>query len=289
MELFANLMSTRYDPRDFARMAEEGGYHGVTCSDHYWLDHGYPHVWVSLAAMACATTQIKLAPSFANNLLRSPVEFAQASVSMQRLAHGRFEAGLGAGWTENELVATGQRYPGGRERARRYREALQIARAIFTEGSCSYHGEYYSIETPQLGVPEQPIPLVASVGSPWTIANITPVVDRVELKFGRTTRNGQIDLDVMATVSRSELEDMIAQVRAANPAIGIGLFVLTAIGTGERTRQFKQTLGGNLLGGFVGEPHEVLDSIAALEQLGITRVQLSEVVKGSIETLAAHL
>ena len=82
-----------------------------------------PRVWVSLAAMASATKRVTLAPSFVNNLFRSPFEFAQASASMQRLAGGRYEAGLGAGWTEGEMIATDQLYPDGPTRARKYREA----------------------------------------------------------------------------------------------------------------------------------------------------------------------
>ena len=126
MELFANLTSTRYEPAEFASAAEAAGFDGVTCSDHYFLTDLFPHVWVSLAAMASATERVQIAPSFVNNLFRSPFEFAQASASMQRLANGRYEAGLGAGWTAGEMIATGQEYPDGPVRARQYREALLI-------------------------------------------------------------------------------------------------------------------------------------------------------------------
>ena len=130
MELVANLTSTRYKPGEFASSAEAAGFDGVTCSDHYWITDLFPHVWVSLAEMAAATQRVSLAPSFVNNLFRSPFEFAQASASMQRLARGRYEAGLGAGWTEGEMLATGQVYPDGPVRARMYREALLIVEEL---------------------------------------------------------------------------------------------------------------------------------------------------------------
>ena len=286
MELFANLTSTSYDPMQFAAMAEEGGYDGVTCSDHYWLTHDFPHLWVTLASMACATQRVTLAPSFANNLFRSPFEFAQASLTMQRLCGGRYEAGLGAGWTEDEMIKTGQTYPEGRIRARRYREALLVVRELLTTGASHFTGEHYTMDTPQLELPETPIPLVASVGSPWTMRNIPPVVDRVELKFGRTTRGGRLDMAAMATVTRDELADMVAQVQAAKPGIDVGLFLLIAVGDSAEVKAITDVLGDNLCAGFTGEAGHVFDNLQALKEVGISRIQVTELVKGSIEQLA---
>ncbi len=291
MELFANLTSSRYEPDEFARAAEAAGFDGVTCSDHYWLRDLYPHVWVSLAAMASATQRVTLAPSFVNNLFRSPFEFAQAGVSMQRLAGGRYEAGLGAGWTEGEIVATGSEYPDGRTRARMYREALLIVRELFTTGRCDFEGEHYRMHVPELrGFSANPIPLVASVGGDWTLRNITPIVDRVELKvIGRATRGGSLDLPVMAGVTEDELVSMIDTVRDVRDDIPIGLFMLIGAGTGPEIDALSSTLGDNLCGRFVGEPAKVLENLVALEELGISRVQVTEFVPGSIENLGREL
>jgi hypothetical protein len=289
VQLFANVTSVDYEPRAFAGMAEEAGFDGVTCSDHYWLRAAIPHLWVTLAAMACATKRVTVAPSFANNLFRSPFEFVQASLSMQRLSDGRYEAGLGAGWTEQEVLDTGQVYPEGRIRARMYREALQIARELFTTGECHFEGEYYSINTPQIGVAETPIPLVASVGGPWTVRNITPIVDRVELKFGRTTRGGKLDMAALATVTREELAGMVADVQEAKPGIAVGLFLLMAVGDGPDVQAVADSLGDNLCAGFVGPPEKVIDNLRSLEELGISRIQVTELVQGSHERLGSVL
>ena len=69
MEIFANLTSNRHEPGAFAALAEQQGFDGVTCSDHYWLREVFPHLWVSLAAMACATERVTVAwPSLALKL-----------------------------------------------------------------------------------------------------------------------------------------------------------------------------------------------------------------------------
>ena len=131
IELIANYTSASVDPREFARMAEGNGFDGVGCSDHLFRTAAYPHLWVAASAMAQVTERVFVTSSFANNLFRTPAEFAQASLTMQWLSGGRFEAGLGAGWLEQEVVGAGLPYPAPAARARRYREAMLIvARAV---------------------------------------------------------------------------------------------------------------------------------------------------------------
>jgi hypothetical protein len=48
-------------------------------------------------------------------------------------------------------------------------------------------------------------------------------------------------------------------------------------------------LGDNLLGQFVGDPGRVVANVRGLDTLGISRVQLTEFVPGSLEKLAAEL
>jgi alkanesulfonate monooxygenase SsuD/methylene tetrahydromethanopterin reductase-like flavin-dependent oxidoreductase (luciferase family) len=291
MQLFANLTSRRYPVPEYAAFVEQAGFDGVTCSDHYWLSDVFPHVWVSLAAMAMSTDRITVAPSFVNNLFRSPFEFAQASVQMHELSGGRYEAGLGAGWTESELVATGQTYPTGPERARRYREALLIVRELFRTGRCDFDGEFHHIHVPQLpSLAAAPIPLVASVGGPWTLRNITPIVDRVELKLiSRATRGGTLDLAAMSTVEEDDLRRMVDEVRAVRDDIPIGLFLMVAAGDDARVDGLRTTLGDGFCGRFVGEPRAVLEQVRALEAHGISRVQITEFTPGTMHRLAEEL
>lgn len=291
MQFFANLTSGRDDPLDFARSLERAGFDGVTCADHYWLaGTGSHHVWVTLAAMAGATERVLLGTGYANNLFRSPFEFAQASVSMQRLSGGRYEAGLGAGWANEELLATGQRYPEQPVRARMYREALLIARELFATGSCRFEGEHYTMNVPHFPelVPATPIPLVASVGGPWTIRHIVPIVDRVELVFGRTTRRGSLDTAALASVTEAELRDMVAAVREVRADIGVGLFVMIAIGD-DAVTPVTGSFADGMYSRFTGEAEYVRDNLLALEELGIGRVHLAEKVPGSLARLVAVL
>jgi alkanesulfonate monooxygenase SsuD/methylene tetrahydromethanopterin reductase-like flavin-dependent oxidoreductase (luciferase family) len=293
MEFVANFMTCEEDPASWAALREQEGWHVLGCADHLFsATRAYPHVWVSLASMAAATSSVRLTSSFGNNLLRTPVEFAQASLQMQAVSGGRFEAGLGAGWERDEVVGAGIVYPPPGDRAGRYAEAVRIVRGLLVDRRVSFHGDYYDIEVsalgpnPAAGAP----PLVASLGGPRTIREVAPLVDRVEIKpISAATRNGKLDIPALADIPKSHVEDLVARVRAANPTAPIGIFILCAVGDDERTKALSEQLRGTFMGGFFGPPGHVADSLQHLEGLGITRVQLSPFNGESFAALAPRL
>ncbi len=295
VEIVANITSWHIDPREFAREAERQGFTGVSCSDHFFRTSAYPHVFVTMAAMAAVTERVFVTSSFANNLFRSPVEFAQASLTMQAISDGRFEAGLGAGWLEPEVHAAGLAYPDARTRARMYHEAIQIVGELFRTRRCRFTGEFYDVDIPLIGpvigpvgaadigsVVPTPPPLVASLGGPWTIRHIAPLVDRVELKFGRSTRGGDLDVGVLAECTRDDLRAAVAAVRAVNPTVPIGTFTMIAVGPDADVRGIRERYGDGLYAAFAGSPAQVREAIASLGELGIDRVQVTESLPGSI-------
>lgn len=293
MEFIANLMTAEENPVDWARTREAEGWQVLGCADHFFsTNKAYPHVWVTLATMAAATTKVKLTTSFANNLFRSPVEFAQASLQMQNVSGGRFEAGLGAGWEKSEALGASIPYPDPAGRAGRYIEAAEIVRQLFDNGKCTFTGEHYTIDVPKIG--PQPAhgapPLVASLGGPRTIKAIAPIADRVEVKLiSNITREGSVNLPAMATVPESHLHDLVARIREVNPTVPLSVFILCAVGNDERTKAIEQMLGDSFLGGFYGSAAKVAESMFALESAGVDRVEVSPFTESSFAALAPHL
>jgi len=296
LEYFVNMPGSRFnEPGTWAKEMEDAGWHGVCASDHLWVtDHPYPHVFVAATQMACSTSRIKITSSFCNNLFRSPVEFAQGALSVQQAAQGRFEAGLGAGWAEAEMQAIGIPYPGPPERIGMYIEAMNIAGQIIKTNQCQFSGDYYQIDIsgdsfvgPRL---ENPPALVGSAGGPRGIREITPLVDRIEVKASaRSTRGGAIDLGIMATVTEDEVKRSIERVRKINSDIPIGIFILTAAGDNEAVSGMKAMMGNGFLGNFMGHPADVAFALESLTDLGIGRVQLTEFAPGSQDALAPVL
>lgn len=295
MEYFLNLPTVRFDdPEDWAATAEAQGWHGICASDHFWVTHPYPHVFVTATRLVAATSKILITTSFCNNLFRSPVEFAQAALALQQASGGRFEAGLGAGWLEDEMTASGMTYPDGPERMSRYIEAMKITRALLETGHCQFQGDFYQIDISgqhSLGpLSSSPPPLIGSVGGPRGIREISPLVDRVEIKASaRGTRGGSMDIPTMATVTEDEVKQNVDRVKAVEPDKPIGIFLLISAGESEPVQGAKAMFGNGFLSSFHGHQDEVAGALEKLGEIGIDRVQLTEMIPDSHDALAPVL
>ena len=294
MRFTVNLLGVEDDPATWAREREHEGWHALSVADHVFTTrHAYPHVWVSATAMALATTDVTISTAFVNNLLRTPVEVAQAALQLQRVSDGRFELGLGAGWADEEITGSGLRYPPPGERAGMFAESAQIVRALLHNGSCRFSGDHYEIDVPMIGpATDHPPPLVGSVGGPRTIREVTPHLDRVELKAqSAATKGGSLDLEVMASIPDEHLVELIERVRAVRPDIEISMFMLLSVGDDPVTTSVGDAMraGGGLFRRFFGAPEHVSDGIAWLESLGISSVSLSAMTPHSLPALAPHV
>ena len=290
MEIVANFSDGTADPTGWAQQRERDGFDVLAASDHFWVNHPFPHLWVTLTQLAAATSSVRITSSFSNNLFRSPVEFAQASLTLQRASGGRFEAGLGAGWSASEVTGAGLRYPPPSERARHYREAVLIVRELFETGQCRFQGDHYRVDVPMIGPHVPPPPLVASVGGPWTIRHVTPLVDRVEIMLAAAaTRGGSLDLAELGAVEEHDVRRVVEAVRDVRADIPIGAFVLVGAVEHPRIRSIREALGGAFLARFFGEPGAIADAVWSLADLGFARVQLTELSPGTLESLGPAL
>jgi alkanesulfonate monooxygenase SsuD/methylene tetrahydromethanopterin reductase-like flavin-dependent oxidoreductase (luciferase family) len=295
MQFFPNYNAGRDEtPGDWARAREAEGWHGLAASDHFvTMNLTYPHLWVALTEMALASQAIPITSSFANNLFRSPVEFAQAALTLNRVASGRFEAGLGAGWIEQEILHVGWRFPPAAERAGMYIEAMEIVRDLLQTGACHFAGEHYriEIEAPGLaGLSSTPPVLVGSAGGPRTLREIPRFVDRIEVNpNGAATRGGAVDIAKSAAVEESDVRDALARVRRVREDLPIGIFILAGAVPRAEVAALRGPLGTGFMSRFLGEPDSVAQSLCDLEGLGFDRVQITEVAPGTLERLRSRL
>jgi alkanesulfonate monooxygenase SsuD/methylene tetrahydromethanopterin reductase-like flavin-dependent oxidoreductase (luciferase family) len=289
-----NLLDVDIEPAQWARDREREGWHALSVADHLFTPrHAYPHVWVSATAMAMATTKVTISTAFVNNLLRTPVEVAQAALQLHAVSGGRFELGLGAGWADQEITGAGLRYPSPGERAGMFAESAQIIRTLVHEGACEFHGDHYDVDVPVIGpIADRPPLLIGSVGGPRTIREVTPHLDRVEVKAqSAATKGGTLDLGVMATVSDDHLVDLIDRVRAVRPDVEISMFTLFSIGDDEVTTSVGAAMrnGGGLFRRFFGSAEHVAEGLRWLESVGISSASLSPMTSDSLELLAPHV
>lgn len=290
----ASLLDDHSSPGAWAAQREAEGWDGVAVSDHVFIERqAVPHVWVAATEMALATSTVTVATSFANNLMRSPVEFAHAALTLQRASNGRFEAGLGAGWDEHEMQALGVRFPAtAGERAGRYIEAVTIVRQLFDTRSSSFAGAWYSVDVNEIG-PSVPVPppLVVSVGGPRTTAALTPIADVVEIKLPgiATTGKGSLHTRSLASVDRAAISALITDVRSRRLDVQVGMFLSVGCGDDPVVAALRARLDGTLTANLFGDPAPVAACLHDLASLGLDRLTLGAVSPETYQLLAPIL
>lgn len=271
---------------------EQEGWSGVAVADHLHTvgGVGWMHPFVTLGVMASATDQVLLTTVFANNLLRSPVDVAQAALTLHVVSGGRFEVGVGAGWLQDEIVGAGLPYPPPQQRARRFREAVQVVRAAL-QGAVAFEGEFYTIDLPAVGPAcSTPPRLSAALGGPWTLQNIGPLVDHIEVfPAGPAVRTGIADLPQLGQLRDDDITKMIDAARTANPSASISLSTFVAAGEGPVVDYFAEAFAGGPFDGLAGSGARVARALLELERFDVDRITLVESLPGTAGAVAPHL
>ena len=293
LRIIATLTESKTEPGAWARRREAEGWDGLAVSDHVFIGgNAVPHIWVTATELALTTTTVTISTCFANNLLRSPVEFAQASLTVQRVSRGRFEAGLGAGWDSRELEATAVRFPPeASERAGRYIEAGQLVRELFDKRASNFRGRWYSVDVPSIGPDVEAPPLVVSVGGPRTTAGLAPVADIIEVKLPgfATTGKGALHTRSLRAVTLEDVSARLREVRSLRPDATLALFVSVGCGDDPMVRAIRGALDGSFSARLFGDAPEVADMLGQLAGLGVERLTLGAVTPNSYELLASEL
>ncbi|MEC7845204.1 MAG: TIGR03560 family F420-dependent LLM class oxidoreductase [Actinomycetota bacterium] len=124
-------------------------------SDFWNFDHFYPiygdtsgpclESWVTLSAIAQATSRIRVGCMVNGVHYRHPAVVANMTSAIDIVSNGRFELGLGAGWNEEESNAYGIELGTLTERFDRFDEAVEIILSLTTSEITSFNGNYFTI------------------------------------------------------------------------------------------------------------------------------------------------
>ena len=134
---------------DVSLLAEELGYDSIWVYDHF---HNVPtpaheavfECWTTMAALAQATSRIRLGQMVSCTSYRPPTLTAKITSSIDVISGGRLDWGVGAGWYEHEYRAYGYEYPLPKVRIGMLREAVEIVKAMWSEADTDYEGRYYT-------------------------------------------------------------------------------------------------------------------------------------------------
>jgi probable F420-dependent oxidoreductase len=126
-----------------ARKAEDLGYSALLMPDHFG-DQLAPVP--ALAAVAGATTSLRMGALVFCNDYRHPFVLAKEAATLDVLSGGRFELSLGAGWMRSDYDQAGLPYDHPAVRVARFEEAVKLVQGLLrTDGPFSFHGEHYEV------------------------------------------------------------------------------------------------------------------------------------------------
>ncbi len=119
--------------------------------------------WSLMAAFAASTERVRLGQMCTCMGYRNPAYLAKVAATVDVVAGGRLELGIGAGWYEHEWRAYGYGFPSARERLDMLEEGVQILRQLWTDGRATFAGNQYRVDGAQLA----PLPLQAGGPPVW--------------------------------------------------------------------------------------------------------------------------
>ena len=119
------------------------------------FDHFYPiygdwqgpclESWVTLGALAQATSRIRIGSMVNGVVYRHPAVTAAMAAALDIVSNGRLDLGLGAGWNERECEAYGIRLGSLTERFDRFEESVECTVALLRDPSVTFAGRYYTL------------------------------------------------------------------------------------------------------------------------------------------------
>jgi FMNH2-dependent dimethyl sulfone monooxygenase len=137
--------------RDMALEAEALGFDSVWLPDHVVNAHMAKRTpmlenWTVLSALGALTKRVRFAGHTFNNSLRNPAVMAKMAATFDVMFGGRLIYALGSAWFRYESEAYGLAWDEHDDRVQRLREALLIAKALWTEDEVSFEGRYYRLK-----------------------------------------------------------------------------------------------------------------------------------------------
>ena len=197
-----------------ARRAEDLGYSALLMPDHFG-DQLAPVP--ALAAVAAATTTLRLGSLVFGNDYRHPLVLAKEAATLDVLSEGRFELSLGAGWMKTDYEEAGLTYDPPKVRVERFEEAVQVIQGLLrTDGPFSFDGRYYAVHGHSLlprPVQQPGPPLILGGGGPRVLSFAARHADIVSINAN--LRDGTGGPETAPNMSPAKTREKVSWVKEA--------------------------------------------------------------------------
>ncbi len=139
--------------REYWREAERLGYDWASVGDHFMPNpifgardtDPWNEAWMSLAALAEATTRIRVGVLVTSAGYRHPAVLAKMAATLDVISGGRLEFGIGAGYLEAEYRMYGLPFPSASVRIAQMDEAIRVCKLLWTRERSDFAGEHFTL------------------------------------------------------------------------------------------------------------------------------------------------
>src|SRR5215470_1827995 len=276
--------------RRVAQTAEEVGFASIWLVDHFHtIPHPTPEVtfecWMSTAALARDTSNIRIGQMVTCNSYRHPALLAKMASTVDVLSHGRLNFGIGAGWYEHEYCAYGYAYPEAPERLRQLREAVQVMLAMWKEQEAHFEGTYYQIRgaiNQPKGVQQPHIPLlIGGDGEQVTLKLVAKYADACNV--GDDPASVKQKLAVLKHHCQRVGRDYESIHRTSSTLCLLADSDEQALA--QLPAERKARLGNIVQTALIGSPETIRQRLAAYEEAGVQELLLRFVDGTNLEAL----
>lgn len=268
---------------ELALWAEAEGMVSFARSDHYYSSReprpDATDAFATLAGLARETTSIRLCVLVSPITFRHPAVIAKTAATIDQMAGGRLDLGVGTGWMDLEHDVFGLPFPGWSERFERLSETLLYVRAAFEDSHAAVTGAHYSIDAEVRPQPRNTRIIVGGTGPTRTPTLAGAHADEYNHLAGRPDELAP----KIEVLRRAALE-------AGRDPAAIEVTVMGPVITGRDEADFRNRLGTaaaerdiepdvllerwTKAGIPVGPPEQVAETLAALERIGVNRYYL---------------
>lgn len=250
---------------ELAHEAEEAGWDGFFLWDQIHVSKSLRapvlDPWVTLAAIAVTTKQIRIGTTVTPVARRRPWKLARETVTLDHLSQGRLILTVGLGFPPEAEFAHFGEDPDPKVRAAKLDEGLDILAGLWSGKPFHYHGQYYQIEKTVFLPPTFQSPRIPVwVGGYWP--NKAP--------FRRAARwDGAFPLKIGGAMKKKDLEEILAYIQEFRSDSAPFDLVMMGYTPGDDLEKARKIISPYQAGGltwWLESLFQVHDSIAAMRE-----------------------
>jgi F420-dependent oxidoreductase-like protein len=277
--------------RAIAEACERHGIPALFRSDHYLplgghLDREVHDAWATICALAAVTERLRLGTLVSPATFRHPSVFAKMAVTADHISGGRIDAGLGAGWNEDEHAAYGFPFGTMGGRIDVFAEQLEIVHGLWTSDDFAFEGRHYRLTgvdaRPKAVQRPHPPLIVGGSAKPRTVELAARWADEYNTVFAGPDQCRERRAIVAAAWERA----------GRDPAtLVFSLMTGTAIGRDDsevarRTQRLQDEHGTTPPPEWItGPPDAAIAQLRALRDAGVDRVMLQLLLHDELDQI----